>query len=660
MKKGSSKRRKQKNNIIHKSTAFERCAVLYVILVLDSLIFLPAANHDPYLRWVTILSVVGMICLLIWGGHVEHTKGFFPAEMILCGFILLVVISLFYAYATSQAYFVIQRSIVAYAVFLVVMAAFRATEDKIHTAQRFLVALVILTTFLSILSIEAASTRILLSPLIDQMAAADAHTAEIYAHWNGVRMMTLINPNVSAPIFLIGILICHYLSDITVSDKARKRYFAVEVLLSMSFILCVSLGSIICGGASIIVYILIQQKGKRSKTLCHIFFVFVMGLVFACIAFIGMGEGAPLGFVAMVAVILCMIFSYFSSERIQRLIVGFQNKPKFFMLTLLVALTLILIGIWIFIPDLIFARINGIFSSGHASERLELFKNAIKIIGEHPIIGSGPGAFETKLMQVETSFIESKFVHNFYLQVMLENGVIGLLIVLSFVAYLLKILVKGICRRDEKSPLAILLIAAFSLIFTHSFIDFDMSFEFFIAFAFSLFAIAVSLFDVRKSFGKATIMKSVRLFAIIPIFVLILCLGTVISQHKFEKMMMRNNITFNQLLNITEVCVRLDFANVQMYKVEFLEGFNAKTTNGEMPSSGAINAAQMYVDELLPYTEMSINVSRTLITYYIEEKDFDKAKAIAKAMSSIRIKDPNLKEYAKDLYKQICEIEQGA
>jgi O-antigen ligase len=96
-----------------------------------------------------------------------------------------------------------------------------------------------------------------------------------------------------------------------------------------------------------------------------------------------------------------------------------KGKNQFFVLmrTLIIVTVIILILIYI-IPSAVapfkrfYDRIGGDMSSG----RFDLYKSALKMFKEKPLFGWGPGAFNA---------IHDTGVHNVYLQVLAENGMIG-------------------------------------------------------------------------------------------------------------------------------------------------------------------------------------------------------------------------------------------
>lgn len=77
------------------------------------------------------------------------------------------------------------------------------------------------------------------------------------------------------------------------------------------------------------------------------------------------------------------------------------------------------------LPDFAANRIQRIALSNSQIVRAVYREDAIKLFASSPIVGHGVGAFETGITSVQSFPYETKYVHNHYLQILLEDGVIG-------------------------------------------------------------------------------------------------------------------------------------------------------------------------------------------------------------------------------------------
>lgn len=80
------------------------------------------------------------------------------------------------------------------------------------------------------------------------------------------------------------------------------------------------------------------------------------------------------------------------------------------------------------LPDFIANRLQGLFANQNAIQRLVFFRDGMKLFAQRPLVGQGLGAFETGLYSVQSFHYETKYVHNHYIQTLLETGIPGLLL----------------------------------------------------------------------------------------------------------------------------------------------------------------------------------------------------------------------------------------
>lgn len=80
------------------------------------------------------------------------------------------------------------------------------------------------------------------------------------------------------------------------------------------------------------------------------------------------------------------------------------------------------------LPSFIANRLQGLFANQNAIQRVVFFQDGIKLFKDSPVVGFGLGAFENAIHRVQSFFYETKYVHNHYIQTLLETGIIGLLL----------------------------------------------------------------------------------------------------------------------------------------------------------------------------------------------------------------------------------------
>lgn len=80
------------------------------------------------------------------------------------------------------------------------------------------------------------------------------------------------------------------------------------------------------------------------------------------------------------------------------------------------------------LPGFMANRIQGLFANSSVIQRLVYFEDGMKLFKKSPVIGLGLGAFESSLKSVQSYYYETKYLHNHYLQTLLDTGIVGLLL----------------------------------------------------------------------------------------------------------------------------------------------------------------------------------------------------------------------------------------
>ena len=178
---------------------------------------------------------------------------------------------------------------------------------------------------------------------------------------------------------------------------------------------------------------------------------------------------------------------------------------------------------YLLLPDFIADRIQGLWANQNAIQRTVFFVDGMKIFRQHPVLGSGVGAFETALTSVQDFYYVTRYVHNHYIQILLENGLPGLLL---FAGGLLSLAVLLWRRRRDQDGSALswaypALWAALTMVAAHSAVEVSMSNITFLTYAYTIFGLILVVCPekeaepqqaeqpVRKKKGK-DVQKNVR------------------------------------------------------------------------------------------------------------------------------------------------------
>lgn len=146
------------------------------------------------------------------------------------------------------------------------------------------------------------------------------------------------------------------------------------------------------------------------------------------------------------------------------------------------------------LPETIVSRLHrgSIFYDDSFLTRIEFDKDAWKIFKQRPVFGYGLGSTDNLYPAVQSVYYTSRYAHNHILQVMADMGLLGLAAFLAFLGGVLWLLVKRL--REERDPLAAMLLACWVMMNTHSLMEINFSVQAYQCVAFSLLLLPVALY----------------------------------------------------------------------------------------------------------------------------------------------------------------------
>lgn len=132
------------------------------------------------------------------------------------------------------------------------------------------------------------------------------------------------------------------------------------------------------------------------------------------------------------------------------------------------------------LPQNIATRLDNInFNQHSVLERFTFYKDAMKVVADYPIIGAGGGAWASLYEQYQNNPYTSRQAHNFFLQYLIEVGIVGFLIFMSFILFIFYKYIRGYMKADEQGRNSHFLYVIMVLsILMHSILDFNMSYVF--------------------------------------------------------------------------------------------------------------------------------------------------------------------------------------
>ena len=129
------------------------------------------------------------------------------------------------------------------------------------------------------------------------------------------------------------------------------------------------------------------------------------------------------------------------------------------------------------LPEKLLTRLQGInLENKSAGSRVYWMKDSFKLIKEHPLFGLGGGAWESSYHRIQSYGYSSTQVHNHWLQMGTEIGIIGMLVLVGIWFHFFWTAWKNYRQGDEDTKLLQwALLSASAMLIAHAFIDFDMA-----------------------------------------------------------------------------------------------------------------------------------------------------------------------------------------
>ena len=142
------------------------------------------------------------------------------------------------------------------------------------------------------------------------------------------------------------------------------------------------------------------------------------------------------------------------------------------------------------LPEAIAGRIQTLRSEGNVVQRLVYIKDAMQLFRRSPVVGLGMGAFENGIYNVQSYHYETKYVHNHYVQTMVDTGVIGLALWLGLLGTSAAAVIRQWRReRTETQTMASALGALLLFLMIHAAVEVIFSSGYFLPFGMGALAV---------------------------------------------------------------------------------------------------------------------------------------------------------------------------
>lgn len=132
------------------------------------------------------------------------------------------------------------------------------------------------------------------------------------------------------------------------------------------------------------------------------------------------------------------------------------------------------------LPSNMATRLENInFQQHSVLERFTFYKDALKVVKDYPILGAGGGGWSSLYEHYQNNPYISRQVHNFFLQFLIEVGILGFIVFIGFILYIFYKYIRAYVKRDKndfENGFFYLIIALSILV--HSLLDFNLSYAF--------------------------------------------------------------------------------------------------------------------------------------------------------------------------------------
>ncbi|CAH1194541.1 hypothetical protein PAECIP111892_01705 [Paenibacillus auburnensis] len=133
------------------------------------------------------------------------------------------------------------------------------------------------------------------------------------------------------------------------------------------------------------------------------------------------------------------------------------------------------------LPANIETRLENInFKQHSVLERMTFYRDAFKVAKDYPVLGAGGGGWAALYEKYQNNPYVSRQAHNFFLQYLIEVGILGFIVFMGFILYVFYKYIRGYIRQtgtnDFENGFFYFIIALSILL--HSILDFNLSYVF--------------------------------------------------------------------------------------------------------------------------------------------------------------------------------------
>lgn len=174
-------------------------------------------------------------------------------------------------------------------------------------------------------------------------------------------------------------------------------------------------------------------------------------------------------------------------------------------------------------------------------QRIDLWKDCIKIAKDHPIIGQGGNTWKKLSQAVQEYPYGMKESHSYFFELLISYGIVAVTLYLLLTLYFNINLIKEIIKNKEQKKYKLPILLGLDLIIVHSLcFDFNMSFLIILIIVFSY--IAILMYDSKEEVKKSGLLD----YCVLPFlsFIFVVLILANIAKYSISDKTIRKNIGF--------------------------------------------------------------------------------------------------------------------
>ena len=291
------------------------------------------------------------------------------------------------------------------------------------------------------------------------------------------------------------------------------------------------------------------------------------------------------------------------------------------------------------LPGFAANRIQGLFASGSVIQRLMWFEDGMKVFRRSPIIGVGMSGYENSFRSVQSLWSVTQNVHNHYIEVMVDKGIVGLAVFLLLLGSAAAAVWFERRRGEKSDPLVPALGAALVFMACHGAVEVVFSVYHYLPMAYGIFAV-ISV-SCGSAFPFPSMTKKVKAaLASVPL-ILLAVVGVLLAGNMFAQSIVMNNTTLNTLKS----AVSLDVFEWEDYALSYVVN-----TAGSEADTDVREQAEQYARRLAKLD--SITSAYHLAAYYFQTDRPEQGLAMVEKYVNFVASDQSKWQESFDLLRQ--------